>query len=484
MATTKKDDDEIKVVRPDDVDATSIESQPKQGTLEQYLVEQIAAEENNEIKYRTCSWQKTAALLFCEYICLAIMSFPNSYSVLGLVPALILTVVVSLLMYYTGLVLWEFCLRNPTVRDMCDIGQLLLGNKRAGWYFTAVMFYLNNTFVCGVHVLTGTDYLVTVAGPKLCAVIFAAIVGIVCFLFSLPRTFASISWLALFSAGTMFLSVLLAIIFAGIQSHPANYDPATPVHYALWPAEGTTFAQALNALLNIIFTFAGQVTYPSFIAEMRDPREFRKSLSCVTVAEVVLFSLAGSIIYVYVGNEYVTAPAFGSLLPTFKKVAYSFTVPAIIFLGVLYASVAGRSIFFRVFRDRRRHITSNTKTGWIAWAAILFVIWLLAFIIAEAVPIFNDLLALLCSLFSCWFGFIFWGLAYFHMRTEDYGPGWWKSPSTLTPKNKTLAIFNLAIIGVGIFILGPGTYATVQSIITSFDEGTVGGAFACNTQAV
>jgi hypothetical protein len=50
------------------------------------LNKQIALEENASIKYRTCSWQKTAALLFSEYICLAIMSFPWSYSVLGLVP--------------------------------------------------------------------------------------------------------------------------------------------------------------------------------------------------------------------------------------------------------------------------------------------------------------------------------------------------------------------------------------------------------------
>jgi len=62
---------------------------------------QVEMEAGNAIKYRTCSWQKTAALLFSEYICLAIMSFPYSYSVLGLVPGLILTVVVAALVLYT-----------------------------------------------------------------------------------------------------------------------------------------------------------------------------------------------------------------------------------------------------------------------------------------------------------------------------------------------------------------------------------------------
>lgn len=60
----------------------------------------------NVIQYRTCSWQKTAFLLLAEYICLAIMSFPYSYSILGLVPGIILTVVTAAFVLYTSLVVW------------------------------------------------------------------------------------------------------------------------------------------------------------------------------------------------------------------------------------------------------------------------------------------------------------------------------------------------------------------------------------------
>ena len=41
----------------------------------------------------------------------------------------------------------EFSLRHPEVRDVCDIGQLLFWNYRWAWWFTAVMFVLNNTFI-------------------------------------------------------------------------------------------------------------------------------------------------------------------------------------------------------------------------------------------------------------------------------------------------------------------------------------------------
>lgn len=44
------------------------------------------------------------------------MSFPYSYSVLGLVPGLILTVVVAALVLYTSLVLWY-------VQNMLTMGE-------------------------------------------------------------------------------------------------------------------------------------------------------------------------------------------------------------------------------------------------------------------------------------------------------------------------------------------------------------------------
>lgn len=41
-----------------------------------------------------------------EYIGLAVMSFPHSYSVLGLVPSIILTMVIAAVVLYTSLIIW------------------------------------------------------------------------------------------------------------------------------------------------------------------------------------------------------------------------------------------------------------------------------------------------------------------------------------------------------------------------------------------
>ena len=107
--------------------------------------------------------------------------------------------------------------------------------------------------------------------------------------------------------------------------------------------------------------------------------------------------------YHFVGNQYMTAPAFGSLQDPYKKIAFAFAIPTIVFLGALYASVTGRFIFFRIFKESK-HRHSNTVLGWAVWVGILAATWVLAFIIAEVIPFFSDMLSLMSSLFDGWFG--------------------------------------------------------------------------------
>ncbi|RYP85421.1 hypothetical protein DL769_000974 [Monosporascus sp. CRB-8-3] len=438
---------------------------------EAILGKQLEAEADCAIQYRTCSWRKTAALLFSEYICLAIMSFPWSYSILGLVPG---------------------CETKKLISR-----QMLFWGKTWAWYFTAVMFILNNTFIQALHVLIGAEYLNTIVGPNSSVacqtVVFGVITTIICWLASLPRTFDMLSKLGTASAVFTFISVVLATIFSGIEAHPAGFnaeptvDPDTgsplpsgsPIFTAI-PVTGTTFVAGLNAFLNISYTFIGQITLPSFIAEMRDPRDFPKALWACTILEIIVFSIVGSIIYVYTGNQYMTAPAFGSLETLYKKISFSFMIPTLIFLGCLYASVSARFLFFRLFQNSR-HKNEHTWVGWGSWTLILLVLWIAAFIIANVIPFFSSLLSLMSSLFDSFFGFIFWGLAYFRMREAD---GHISLIKDRTVRGWLEGVLNVVIILTGFFFLTAGTYVSVQSIIDQFESGSVGTVFQCASNGI
>jgi hypothetical protein len=80
------------------------------------------------------------------------------------------------------------------------------------------------------------------------------------------------------------------------------------------------------------------------------------------------------------------------------------------------------------------------------------------------------------SLFDSFFGFIFWGVAYFRMRRADGGV---TLVGEHTVAGYLLAALNIAIILIGVFFLSVGTYASVESIILEFESGTLGSAFSC-----
>ncbi|KAF7562792.1 hypothetical protein G7046_g1312 [Stylonectria norvegica] len=464
---------------------------------EDVLLQQLKDEETAEIKYRSCSWLKTAALLFSEYICLAIMSFPGAYSEMGWVCGLLATLANAMVYQYTSLVLWEFCLRHPEVRDICDIGCIISGGKPWAWWGTAVMFVLNNTFVAGLHVIVGSVYLNTITGdwhPELCkTVLFCVLITILSWLGSLARTFSMLSHLGTISAAFTFMSVLLAAIFIAIQAKPANYDPRTlytapdgtkkvggdPI-FSPWPATGVTFTSFVVAFLNISYTFIGQIALPSFIAEMKDPRDFPKALWTCTVAQVVVFSTVGMVIYKYTGTQYMTSPAFGGLEKTYKLISFSFMIPTIIFLGVLYASITGRFVFFRLYRNSE-HMRNHTVKGWLSWGGILLVFWIIAFFVSQLIPFFSALLALMGSVFDAFFGFIFFSIAWFRMRNKDKKDG-----RKVRSKHWdcVLIVVNVLIfiIGLGFFLVG--TYASVRTIMDMFVQGTVQRVFSCSSNAL
>lgn len=290
--------------------------------------------------------------------------------------------------------------------------------------------------------------------------------AVVCLFGSLPRTFADLSKVASATAFFTFISLILASIFAGIEPHPAGYNSGemnngflmngTPSVHAL--PKGTTFMTGMNAFLNITYTLIGQVTMPSYIAEMRHPEDFPKAIWSCMICNFFLDALVGSVVYAYIGDQYMTSPAFSSIgNETYRIVSFSFMVPTLLFTGVLYSSVSAHFLFDNLFagsRDRAFH----TVRGWAGWFGILVTIWGFTFVLTELIPFFGDMLSLMSALFDSFFGFIFWGMASLQLRKmgKDNPEGY---------LNWLVPLVDGALIISGIFILGVGMYVSLSNLI-------------------
>ena len=126
----------------------------------------------------------------------------------------------------------------------------------------------------------------------------------------------------------------------------------------------------------------------------------------------------------------------------------------IIIAGVIYGHVASKYIYVRLFRGTK-HMSQRTFLSIGTWIAITLVLWVIAFIIAESIPNFNDLLSLISSLFASWFTY---GLSGVFWLFINYGR--WFS----TPRKTALTLLNWAIVGLGWTIMGVGLYASGKAI--------------------
>jgi hypothetical protein len=124
----------------------------------------------HEIQLRTMSWQKCAALLSGDQVCLAIMAQSWSLSVLGWVPGIITMVVSGILFYITSLTMHSYIMRNPSIRDIADFGYYAFGKSRVAYYFGAFMLIANNVMLIGFHVLTGAKIINTLSDHSMCTV--------------------------------------------------------------------------------------------------------------------------------------------------------------------------------------------------------------------------------------------------------------------------------------------------------------------------
>jgi hypothetical protein len=67
------------------------------------------------------------------------------------------------------------------------------------------------------------------------------------------------------------------------------------------------------------------------------------------------------------------------------------------------------------------------------------------------------------------------------MRQADFGTDFYKNRGW---RGWAGFAFNLGLIAIGLFFLGPGTYAAVKDIVDGYESGSFGGAFTCQSNGL
>lgn len=410
--------------------------------------------ENGRAKFSRLGWKRLTVVLIVEAIALGSLSIPSTFATLGMVAGVITSIGVGIVAIYTSYIIGKVKLKYPEVHHYPDAGRLMMG--RFGYEFISVMLILQLTLLVGSHCLTGTIAFLNITSNGACSLVFGAVSAIILFLLALPPSFAEIAILGYIDFASILLAIGITVIATGIQANDAP-GGLSSVNWSAWPKEGTTFVEAFIAVGNIIFAYSFAMCQFSFMDEMHTPSDYVKSIWALGLTEVVIYTLSGALIYAFVGQE-VKSPALLSAGPLVSKIAFGVALPVIFISGSINGTVVGRYLHGRAYaKSVIRYI--NTKMGWITWVALIAVITLFAWIIAEAIPFFSDLLSVMSSMFISGFTFYLPALMWFMLLCQ----GKWYSR-----ENLLRSIINGAIFLMGMVILVAGTYASIADIVSHY----------------
>ncbi|KAI1061078.1 hypothetical protein LB507_009996 [Fusarium sp. FIESC RH6] len=426
---------------------------------------QLAAQGNAH--FHRLGWKRLAIVTIVEAVALGALSLPSAYHTLGMFPGVFLTITLGLVSIYTSYLVGQVKLKFPHITSYADAGRLLLG--RFGYELFGLALILELVMVVGSHALTGSIALIDINGGHVCSIVFSAVSAIILFILAIPPSFTEVAILGYIDFVSILAAIGITVIATGIQASDST-GGLSGVEWSAWPKENLSFAEGFVAVSNIIFAFSFAIGQFSFMDEMHTPTDYMKSIYASCFMQITIYTLTGALCYAFIGPS-VQSPALLSAGPLVSKIAFGVALPVIFISGSINSTVALRYLHGRMFKDSiLRYI--NTPMGWVSWISLAAVFTIIAWVIAEAIPIFSDLLSLASALFVS--GFSFWipGVMWFVLLCEGK---WFEKKNLLFSLGAILAFI------IGIVTLGAGTYATIKDIIDITSAGDAHSPFACRS---
>ena len=443
-----------------------------------------------ETSARKLTTTQAVIIFVTNEVGIGMLSLPSAFNTLGFFPGILCLVVFGALSLYTAYNLIQYWRKYPYMLNIVDYGRVL-GGPWVELIF-AVGFLINMALISASALVTLTIGLNTVSEHATSTVAFTVVSAVAMWALCVPRSMRFVSWASWPCTASIIITVLLVMITLGVQG---PRDVNAPLN--LKAVGNPTFIQATSAILNIAFAFAGNQAFPTVLAEMENPsRDFPRAVTIEKCITTTIYIIVATTVYALSGEQ-VASPAIGSLQPTMSKVAYAVSFIGLLGTGLVFGMTSARYlhiVFLRQIntllhrkvapasvasepgRGRRSSMTVPTiskKLDWAVWIFSVSIFWIVVWILANAIPVFNSLLNISASLLLSWFT---WGvtvLFWFHLNWN----GKWRSSG----KKIMVACLNIVIMALVWFLMIPGMYASIKTLLGIFADPneTVNGPFTC-----
>ncbi|KAK6906696.1 hypothetical protein I203_100683 [Kwoniella mangroviensis CBS 8507] len=398
---------------------------------------------------------------------LGVLGLPAVLDTLGFVPGVIVIVALAVIITWSDLVVGYFKLNHPEVYTVADAAHIMFGP--IGREVIGFAFWLEVVAIAGASFLSISVAFNTITEHAACTVVWAVIGAVIVAVFASIQTLGRISWLGWVGLVSILSAVITLMIAAGLTDRPSLAPIDGDFEIITQVVAQPSFVDAINAVSIVVFAYAGTPNFFNIVGEMREPAQYSKSVVAAQTLITMIYLIVGCVTYHFVG-QYIASPALGSAGFIVKKVCYGLALPGLIVGGLLYAHTAAKYVFVRVLRNSR-HLSKNTPVHYMVWYGCVGFTCGIGFIIAEAIPFFNDLLSLIGALLG----------TLICIQMEAYMWMWdnWRATNRGTRKWNLMMAMNAIFFVLGCFLMVAGTYAAAVVINDSLNSGDAGSPFSC-----
>ena len=285
------------------------------------------------------------------------------------------------------------------------------------------MFVIAFIFCTGSSILGISIAFNAVSDHGTCSVAFSFVGMILTILASSVRTWGKMTWPLTIGFVSVIAGVLVVVVGVTMRDRPAAAPQMGPYELGFHAIAYPGFQAGIVAACTIFVSSCGCPGYLPVIAEMKRPQDFKKAAIIVAALVGSIYLSFSMVMYRWCG-QWIASPSLGSAGPLLKKIAYGIALPSLVVSAGIFNHTSAKYLFVRILRNTK-HLQSNSMIHWSTWIGINIAVAILAWILAEAIPVFNYILSLEASLFfapmSLMFPAFFWMHDHKHYRTGTMG---------------------------------------------------------------
>ncbi|KAL3465707.1 transmembrane amino acid transporter protein-domain-containing protein [Aspergillus heterothallicus] len=427
---------------------------------------EVFQQTDSGVNFRKVGWFNATVIFTKILFATGVLSLPSALYSLGAVGGAISIVAWGLFNTYCFVILGNFRTRHPhchSIADMAEVAGGPIAKEITGLIFIVAYILTTGSGIVGV-----STALNALSHHAACTVWFSFVAAVVIVGTASIRKLEKVGWLSYVGFLSIYIAVFIVVVGVTQRDRPAAAPQEGPYELGFVAINNPGFAGGMVASCTIFVSSAGTSAFLPVISEMRDPSQYKRPLYCsmsLVTASYLAFSL---VVYRWCGT-WVASPSLGSAGQTIKMVSYGVALIGLVVSGTLYLHVGAKYLFVRIL-GKSRHLQANSVIHWATWLGSTTLLGTLAFILAESIPIFNYLIALVGSVCFAPMAMSLPGWLWL------YDHGHYRKGSVT---QKSIYALHLGLVILGIFFLVGATYGVIKQIIDAYATGLIGSAFSC-----